>query len=134
VEIKRLSSSSRHTRIITKVFSLFLIILGMTIQEKYDSVLPRLFILQDFSRLYKEKLTCDVEGRPFIPENVSHRISSPKPNRSRETSQTSLSSLAANNKFNQQSSSSQKEKNEDYFNSLGSANSLKSDAIKPSEG
>jgi hypothetical protein len=77
---------------------------GMTIQEKYDS---------EFARLYKEKLTCDVEGRPFIPENVLHRISSPKPNRSREnSSQQSLSSLAANNKFNQTSSNTQKEKNE----------------------
>jgi ADP-ribosylation factor GTPase-activating protein 1 len=107
---------------------------GLTIQEKYDSLVPFILTASEFARMYKEKLTCEVEGRPFIPSDVKQRLSTPPPKRSRDASQQSLSSLAQGNKFNQASSVSQKEKNEDYFNKLGSSNSLKSDAIKPSEG
>jgi ADP-ribosylation factor GTPase-activating protein 1 len=41
---------------------------GMSIQDKYTS---------DFARAYKEKLTCDVEGRPFIPSDIKPFSSQP---------------------------------------------------------
>lgn len=78
------------------------------------------FVAED----YKEKLTCIVEGRPFVA-----------PDRSGQTLPTGEALLASSTHSNLSSENfSQKALNEAYFNRLGSANQTRSANLPPSQG
>ncbi|KAI5817720.1 hypothetical protein BZA77DRAFT_309300 [Pyronema omphalodes] len=82
---------------------------GMTISERYSS---------DFAEDYKEKLTADVEGRPWVKSERPKKPVQPPSQRP----------ISANPEM------SQKERNEAYFQRLGNANESRPDHLPPSQG
>lgn len=89
---------------------------AMTIGERYSS---------EFAEDYKEKLTADVEGKPWTK---TPRALKPKPKSAPTASATPRSNTPLS------SNASQKERNEAYFARLGSANESRPDHVPPSQG
>lgn len=96
---------------------------------KYDN-----YVAED----YKEKLTCEIEGKEFTPKDHSEQ-SLPDIN-STSSSDNNTSNAAPKQQEKIQSrrgtplSSEQKQKNESYFAELGSKNGSRPDDLPPSQG
>ena len=86
---------------------------------KYDN-----FVAAD----YKEKLTCDIEGKEYVEKDHSGET---LPDLSSETTSTPIQS---NQTRSNQTISNQKSKNESYFAELGNQNELRPDHLPPNQG
>lgn len=97
---------------------------------KYDN-----YVAED----YKEKLTCDIEDKEFVPKDHSGKK---LPDASSSVSNKSTSSVNSTNQQDVIQSrrgspslpSDQKQKNESYFAELGSKNVSRPDNLPPSKG
>lgn len=95
-------------------------------KQKFDN-----YVAED----YKEKLTCQIEGREYIPQDRSGQSlsdppvvkKSPSPEHSYSGQESIRSQRAA-------ADPSQRQRNENYFALLGNANDLRPDHLPPSQG
>lgn len=104
-----------------------------TIKERYEG---------DAGEEWKERLSCKVEGREYVPgqekKNNASRSSTPMslagavPTAGTRTGSPSASSIRSQDSM--RGPSTKKEQNEAYFSKLGSENSTRSDALPPSQG
>lgn len=104
-----------------------------TIKERYEG---------DAGEEWKERLSCKVEGREYVPgqekKNNASRSSTPMslggavPTAGTRTGSPSASSIRSQDSL--RGPSTKKEQNEAYFSKLGSENSTRSDVLPPSQG
>lgn len=81
---------------------------------------------------YKDKLTAEIEGKPWTPQPRPPRSTTPKISSTPISRVSSTSSLKPQPQSKQ--ASGQKERNEQYFAGLGSANAARPDNIPPNQG
>ena len=102
-----------------------------TISERYDS---------EAGEEWKERLTCKVEGREYVPGATKRESVSKKKEVGELPGSTAGSGRNTPNRSGMASpppgagASSQKERNEAYFASLGNANASRPDNLAPSQG
>lgn len=101
---------------------------GSTIAERYDS---------DAGEEWKERLTCKVEGREYVPGTTSSGLASrAKPQQSTPTASRSQTPLSRSSAATPQRgiSPSQKARNEDFFARKGHENDTRPADLPPSQG
>ncbi|KAI5949678.1 GCS1 [Candida margitis] len=92
--------------------------LSLPAKQKFDN-----YVAED----YKEILTCEVEGREYVPKDHSGEE---LPNKDSITTTATPTSARAGPGFSKE----QKDKNESYFASLGAKNETRPDDLPPSQG
>ncbi|KAJ2765785.1 Zn finger-containing GTPase- Activating Protein for ARF [Coemansia nantahalensis] len=107
---------------------------GMPIKDKYSS---------RFAELWRQKLTADCEGRPWIappptePVSPAARSSASSPAPSGRTPQLMAfggSSATSGRQTPEPGGASQKQRTEEYFARIGAQNALRRDDLPPSQG
>lgn len=103
---------------------------SMSIPDKYNS---------HFAAQYRDKLTAECEGRPWVP-SAAPAAAPTRPASSNSTNSARLqprsTAMQRTDSFSSQKSgaSTQKSQNEVYFATLGSANSSRPEDLPPSQG
>ena len=80
---------------------------------------------------YKDKLTAEVEGKPWTPVPRAPRV--PRSSTPLQSS-TPLSRASSTSSFQQPISAAQKARNESYFAGLGNANAQRPEGLPPNQG
>lgn len=97
-----------------------------------DITLPAKFKYDNYvAEDYKEKLSCIVEGRPFVEKDHTGQT---LPTAASLAAPARSSTPASNGQQRAAASQLDRQKNEEYFARLGSANETRPDGLPPSQG
>lgn len=96
--------------------------LSLPAKQKFDN-----YVAED----YKEKLSCEVEGRPYVAKDRSHDS---LPSAASGAAAAAAAAPTGSYRSNSNTPGTDRARNEEYFARLGSANDLRPDHLPPSQG